>query len=123
MNFSGDYSYYRDDRIDINIGDSGNITRFRIENDAQHSFGAGLSFDYGIWNNLTFNTNLPVSYKFDTQSDVSKAALGDVSFGLRYQPFPVKIGAVNTTLRSEEHTSELQSREKLVCRLLLEKKK
>src|SRR5690606_40857799 len=27
------------------------------------------------------------------------------------------------TYRSEEHTSELQSREKLVCRLLLEKKK
>src|SRR5690606_41630782 len=27
------------------------------------------------------------------------------------------------TSRSEEHTSELQSREKLVCRLLLEKKK
>src|SRR5690606_39712475 len=27
------------------------------------------------------------------------------------------------TTRSEEHTSELQSREKLVCRLLLEKKK
>src|SRR5690606_41948504 len=26
------------------------------------------------------------------------------------------------SLRSEEHTSELQSREKLVCRLLLEKK-
>src|SRR5690606_41988316 len=30
------------------------------------------------------------------------------------------INAVN--LRSEEHTSELQSRENLVCRLLLEKK-
>src|SRR5690606_41160587 len=29
----------------------------------------------------------------------------------------------NAGLRSEEHTSELQSREKLVCRLLLEKKK
>src|SRR5690606_40304195 len=28
----------------------------------------------------------------------------------------------NTCLRSEEHTSELQSRENLVCRLLLEKK-
>src|SRR5690625_6005057 len=28
-----------------------------------------------------------------------------------------------TTLRSEEHTSELQSRGHLVCRLLLEKKK
>src|SRR5690606_39636679 len=32
------------------------------------------------------------------------------------------LGAVEV-LRSEEHTSELQSRENLVCRLLLEKKK
>src|SRR5690606_42138789 len=30
---------------------------------------------------------------------------------------------VEENLRSEEHTSELQSRENLVCRLLLEKKK
>src|SRR5438093_2922651 len=30
---------------------------------------------------------------------------------------------VNATLRSEEHTSELQSLTNLVCRLLLEKKK
>src|SRR5690606_40529432 len=29
----------------------------------------------------------------------------------------------DTATRSEEHTSELQSRENLVCRLLLEKKK
>src|SRR5690606_10037057 len=29
---------------------------------------------------------------------------------------------LNTEFRSEEHTSELQSRENLVCRLLLEKK-
>src|SRR5690606_40890809 len=32
-------------------------------------------------------------------------------------------GAVAAVERSEEHTSELQSRENLVCRLLLEKKK
>src|SRR5436853_5494324 len=32
-------------------------------------------------------------------------------------------GAVLSTLRSEEHTSELQSLRHLVCRLLLEKKK
>src|SRR3712207_7039838 len=31
--------------------------------------------------------------------------------------------AARTWLRSEEHTSELQSRQYLVCRLLLEKKK
>src|SRR3712207_7576413 len=32
-------------------------------------------------------------------------------------------GAVGIRARSEEHTSELQSRQYLVCRLLLEKKK
>src|SRR5690625_517274 len=34
-----------------------------------------------------------------------------------------KIGWLNLRARSEEHTSELQSRGHLVCRLLLEKKK
>src|SRR5690606_39432130 len=33
------------------------------------------------------------------------------------------VGGVNPRHRSEEHTSELQSRENLVCRLLLENKK
>src|SRR2546422_7703944 len=36
--------------------------------------------------------------------------------------FPVPGGPIKST-RSEEHTSELQSRLHLVCRLLLEKKK
>src|SRR3712207_8727537 len=36
---------------------------------------------------------------------------------------PRSIDALNDALRSEEHTSELQSRQYLVCRLLLEKKK
>src|SRR6266511_3424946 len=35
----------------------------------------------------------------------------------------VNVGAGAAVSRSEEHTSELQSRENLVCRLLLEKKK
>src|SRR5690349_24208180 len=37
-------------------------------------------------------------------------------------PIPI-LGRSNSRLRSEEHTSELQSRRDLVCRLLLEKKK
>src|SRR5690606_9544602 len=36
---------------------------------------------------------------------------------------PLLRGEVFELIRSEEHTSELQSRENLVCRLLLEKKK
>src|SRR3712207_7652363 len=37
--------------------------------------------------------------------------------------FDTSMEAVGTDPRSEEHTSELQSRQYLVCRLLLEKKK
>src|SRR5712664_4764863 len=40
--------------------------------------------------------------------------------GTRWAP---TTSAVTSTRRSEEHTSELQSRSDLVCRLLLEKKK
>src|SRR3712207_7600575 len=40
------------------------------------------------------------------------------SFGL-----PPVVACFGTNPRSEEHTSELQSRQYLVCRLLLEKKK
>src|SRR5256884_2642520 len=36
---------------------------------------------------------------------------------------PIPRASVTMTVRSEEHTSELQSRLHLVCRLLLEKKK
>src|SRR3712207_8430384 len=35
----------------------------------------------------------------------------------------LRVGSTVITSRSEEHTSELQSRQYLVCRLLLEKKK
>src|SRR5690606_39649821 len=44
--------------------------------------------------------------------------IGPCNFHLRRLSAKVKEG-----IRSEEHTSELQSRENLVCRLLLEKKK
>src|SRR3989442_9382744 len=43
----------------------------------------------------------------------------DPAVRLLWQKFPSEAG----TERSEEHTSELQSRPHLVCRLLLEKKK
>src|SRR5690606_41935530 len=46
---------------------------------------------------------------------IIKRSVGELTDLLRLPPM--------FRLRSEEHTSELQSREKLVCRLLLEKKK
>src|SRR3712207_8783908 len=47
------------------------------------------------------------------EASVAEVALEDVS----------KVYPDGTEARSEEHTSELQSRQYLVCRLLLEKKK
>src|SRR3712207_7100753 len=38
-------------------------------------------------------------------------------------PYGVSSASARASSRSEEHTSELQSRQYLVCRLLLEKKK
>src|SRR5436309_7723118 len=40
-----------------------------------------------------------------------------------YVTCPHRLDCERCGMRSEEHTSELQSRENLVCRLLLEKKK
>src|SRR5439155_10832095 len=42
-----------------------------------------------------------------------------IAYGWKTAPLPIGV----ELLRSEEHTSELQSRGHLVCRLLLEKKK
>src|SRR3712207_6901119 len=47
----------------------------------------------------------------------ARDAVPSVQLDARFPVIPVR------ALRSEEHTSELQSRQYLVCRLLLEKKK
>src|SRR5690606_25894913 len=58
--------------------------------------------------------------RVETSSYVISAGLGGVA-GVCYASY---IGQMSQQVgRSEEHTSELQSRENLVCRLLLEKKK
>src|SRR2546429_2809115 len=43
--------------------------------------------------------------------------------GIDFSNDPLLAGRIHSYVRSEEHTSELQSRLHLVCRLLLEKKK
>src|SRR3989442_2943917 len=49
--------------------------------------------------------------------------LGPFLAGVTPTEFNQSVTEAITALRSEEHTSELQSRPHLVCRLLLEKKK
>src|SRR3712207_7182706 len=57
--------------------------------------------------------------------DERNPALAEISLAGTQKLRPSDISGVTANLgqRSEEHTSELQSRQYLVCRLLLEKKK
>src|SRR3989475_1738240 len=48
---------------------------------------------------------------------------GDAYLGAAARHLALHLGHAGVLLRSEEHTSELQSQSNLVCRLLLEKKK
>src|SRR5690606_39304235 len=64
---------------------------------------------------LSLHDALPISID-------QPAALGPGRAGLGGEQVRAGIGLAHAD-RSEEHTSELQSRENLVCRLLLEKKK
>src|SRR5258708_29140791 len=47
----------------------------------------------------------------------------DFSWRFKDSSLPARVLMASKNLRSEEHTSELQSPDHLVCRLLLEKKK
>src|SRR5438067_6245609 len=76
---------------------------------------------------LSLHDALPICIKRALRSALYHGhlfQLDSVRHGRRFSPGVEKDTAEpGTSLRSEEHTSELQSRFDLVCRLLLEKKK
>src|SRR5690606_41109573 len=57
------------------------------------------------------------------EAEVDLVTIGDPSDRAAPVLTFARVPEAKTRSRSEEHTSELQSRENLVCRLLLEKKK
>src|SRR3712207_8920117 len=61
-----------------------------------------------------------VNFGFEATADEGQIALQAEGSEVEFRR--VRLTPI-TSLRSEEHTSELQSRQYLVCRLLLEKKK
>src|SRR5690606_41445629 len=67
---------------------------------------------------LSLHDALPISMKH-----VMRSLIDQTLQGLLLPIFQQQRLCVEKLGRSEEHTSELQSRENLVCRLLLEKKK
>src|SRR5438477_5171162 len=71
---------------------------------------------------LSLHDALPISTALEP-GDVLVAPITDPSWTPLFVPAAGVIVDVGAPLRSEEHTSELQSHVNLVCRLLLEKKK
>src|SRR5690606_41608122 len=65
---------------------------------------------------LRFCLRLYLNTSGNTGGDLFQTATGGYIFLIKVNP------RRKICLRSEEHTSELQSREKLVCRLLLEER-
>src|SRR5688572_32415094 len=55
--------------------------------------------------------------------DIGHSAFADQIFEFVFAFQDAAYQQISTRMRSEEHTSELQSQSNLVCRLLLEKKK
>src|SRR5690554_7310893 len=78
-------------------------TLFRSAIKRQH----GALADYYI----SDNDSLVIQYRIAKNTDVM------------FTVQEISLDLLSNNLRSEEHTSELQSRPHLVCRLLLEKKK
>src|SRR5207244_7642286 len=83
--------------------------------------GAGATFPYPMYSKWfdeyrKKNANLEINYQsIGSGGGIKQITEGTVDFG-------ASDGPMNDD-RSEEHTSELQSPDHLVCRLLLEKKK
>ncbi|WP_425918176.1 hypothetical protein [Acinetobacter sp. TSRC1-2] len=86
-----DYTYYRDTQIDAEMA-RGQLYQLRVQENATHSITNTFTAQYGILDNLTFTASLPLVAKTDLLKDTSTAGLGDISFGARWEPFPLKAG-------------------------------
>src|SRR5207253_3865958 len=68
----------------------------------------------------------PRRIRFNFRTAFAEALANAIAYGNHRDPgrlVRVRVEVARDVVRSEEHTSELQSRGHLVCRLLLEKKK
>src|SRR5436309_11870271 len=82
---------------------------------------AYLSFFFLMIRRPPRSTLFPYTTLFRSYTHLEDSILGPaIQEKLRMTKLP--LNSMLRTSRSEEHTSELQSRENLVCRLLLEKK-
>lgn len=92
-----DYTYYRDTRVDASM-DNGNLNNLRFEEDANHTLTNTFTVQYGLLDNLTLSASLPLVAKKELLKDKTAAGLGDINFGARWEPFPLKQGRLPLVL-------------------------
>ncbi|MDN6858225.1 transporter [Pseudomonas sp. CAN2814] len=97
LTYGFDYTLMRDTRIQA-VRSGENVYSVLAQSEAQHTFTNSFTFDYGIWDNLTFSMRLPFVAKYDTERDIHAYSLGDISTTLRWQPWAARRGAPVTTL-------------------------
>ena len=94
-----DYTYYRDSRLDLAMNDSNSsLSRLRVEEDANHTLTNTFTVQYGVLDNVTLSASLPFVAKKDLLQDQTTAGLGDINFGARWEPFPLKQGRLPLVL-------------------------
>lgn len=88
-----DYTYYRDTQFDLALCENtSSVCRLNIQDNASHNLTNTFTVQYGVLDNLTITASLPLVAKTDNIKDTSTAGLGDISFGARWEPFPLKQG-------------------------------
>ncbi|TNF14568.1 MAG: transporter, partial [Pseudomonadales bacterium] len=97
LTYGFDYSLLRDTQIQT-VRTGQNVYSVIGQSEAQHTFTNSFTFDYGVWDNLTFSMRVPFLAKYDTERDLSTYSLGDVSASLRWQPWSSERGRPVTTL-------------------------
>ncbi|MDN5433459.1 MAG: hypothetical protein L0G98_07445, partial [Acinetobacter sp.] len=77
----------------LNLGiNEGTAYQLRVDEDASHTISNTFTAQYGIRDNLTFTASIPFIAKSDSLKDATAAGLGDINFGARWEPFPLKAG-------------------------------
>lgn len=97
LSYSLDYSYTSDSRIDLDVRDN-TIRNADVSPSSRHSFTNSFTLDYGMLDNLTLSTRFPLATRYDTYEKLSITDWGDISIGVRWQPFPYVPGKATVTV-------------------------
>lgn len=101
LTYGFDYSLTRDMAIQtVRVAENNGTSVYSVigQSEAQHTFTNAFTFDYGVWDNLTFSVRLPLIAKYDTERDLDVYSIGDLSTSLRWQPWSSMRGRPVTTL-------------------------